>query len=231
MHTYRMFLTALMAISLLGLVGCKSAPTRDPDYTPPEPPAPPVPAARPLNGSLYQAGYRTFLFEDRRAAQVGDLLTINLLENIDASKTSSIATERTQATSITNPTIFGRAFKFNNNPTDNLGSSLASSNATAGKGDTAQSNKLAGTITVLVTKVHANGNLSVKGEKLLGLNQGHQYIRIEGIVRPDDIAPNNTVASTRMANVLVDYGGEGPGADASKLGWLARFFVSAIFPF
>ncbi|MCP5142197.1 MAG: flagellar basal body L-ring protein FlgH [Gammaproteobacteria bacterium] len=224
--------TTVVLSAVATLAGCNSAPVRNTDYAPPPPPAQVQQPAAPLTGSLYTPGARHMvLFTDTRATHVGDLITINLVEKTDATKSSSQTTARSASASVTNPTIFGRAFKFGSNPNDTLESSLSASTSTDGSGDAAKSNTLEGTITVSVVDVYPNGNLLVRGEKLVGINQGHEYIRIEGIVRPDDIAADNTVDSTRLGNVMIDYGGEGPVADASKVGWLARFFISAVFPF
>ncbi|MGB0721572.1 MAG: flagellar basal body L-ring protein FlgH [Gammaproteobacteria bacterium] len=222
----------LLPLALLALGGCKSAPVRNPDYAPVPVPQPSAQPVTKRTGSLFTAGRRNLiLFEDTRASYVGDLLTINLVEKTNASKSASVDASRNSDVSITNPLLLGRPFKFGSNPTDNLESSLSGSSSTSGAGDTAQSNQLQGTITVTVAEVQPNGNLVVRGEKLVGINQGHEYVRIEGIVRPADIGPDNSVDSTRIANVLIDYGGEGPEADAAKVGWLARFFTSIIFPF
>jgi len=90
---------------------------------------------------------------------------------------------------------------------------------------------LAGNISVVVSEVLPNGNLVVRGEKWMTLNQGDEFIRITGIVRPQDIDPDNTVSSYLVANARIGYGGTGPVADANVLGWLTRFFISAVFPF
>ena len=76
-----------------------------------------------------------------------------------------------------------------------------------------------------------DGNLFVRGEKRLNLNQGNEYVKISGIVRPVDIASDNSVPSTKIADATIIYNGDGAGADANKLGWIARFFISAVFPF
>ncbi|MCB1737213.1 MAG: flagellar basal body L-ring protein FlgH [Gammaproteobacteria bacterium] len=228
----RISLPGIALLAAATLSGCNSAPVRDPEYAPPPVPVPAQQPATAVTGSLFTPGTRHLvLWEDNRAAHVGDLLTIKLIEKMDATKSSSVTADRSTSVSVTNPTLFGRTFKLSDNPNDTLASSLSASTSNAGSGDAAKSNTLEGTITVSVIEVQPNGNLTVRGEKLVGINQGHEYIRIEGIVRPDDIAPDNTVESTRIANVMIDYGGEGPVADASKVGWLARFFISAIFPF
>ncbi|MEJ2592686.1 MAG: flagellar basal body L-ring protein FlgH, partial [Candidatus Thiodiazotropha sp.] len=95
----------------------------------------------------------------------------------------------------------------------------------------AQSNKLSGNITVTVVEVLPNRNLYVRGEKRIGINQGYEYVRLAGIVRPQDITPENTVESTRIADPTISYVGEGALADANSMGWLARFFNSVLFPF
>ena len=71
----------------------------------------------------------------------------------------------------------------------------------------------------------------VQGEKLFTLNRGHEHIRFSGIVRPADIATDNSVLSTRVADARIIYAGEGETAAANVIGWLARFFISAVFPF
>ena len=76
-----------------------------------------------------------------------------------------------------------------------------------------------------------NGYLKIRGEKRVRLNQGNEYIRLSGIIRPTDINPDNSVESTRIADATIMYTGEGALADANKIGWLARFFISAVFPF
>ena len=82
-----------------------------------------------------------------------------------------------------------------------------------------------------VVDVQANGNLVVQGEKWIKLNQGQDYIRLRGIVRPMDINPDNTISSTRVANADIQYGGDGVLNDANQMGWLARFFNSPWMPF
>lgn len=220
------------------LSACNSTPRRDPDYSPSYPAAFPEPVQR-HTGSIYQAGYDVALFEDLRARRIGDILTIQLSESTNASKTSSTEHDRNTENSITNPTILGSTPLFNvpgvlplaSTEDNNLGTSLSSSNTFSGESDSAQSNSLNGDITVTVADVFPNGNLYVRGEKRLNLNQGNEYIKISGIVRPVDIASDNTIPSTKVADATIIYNGDGAGADANKLGWIARFFISAVFPF
>jgi flagellar L-ring protein precursor FlgH len=84
---------------------------------------------------------------------------------------------------------------------------------------------------VTVAEVLPNGNLVVRGEKWLTLTNGDEYIRLSGIVRPDDISPDNIVLSERIANPRITYRGQGAVAESNIPGWLGRFFRSALFPF
>jgi flagellar L-ring protein precursor FlgH len=219
------------------LAGCNSAPKRDPGYAAVRPVVPP--AAPQGNGAIYQAGFANSWFEDMRARRVGDMLTIKLVEKTDATKTAITSVSKENTTSITNPTILGSTPLFNvpgflplaSTKDNNLGFGLQSSNEFDGSGDSEQSNELSGDITVTVVEVLPNGNLVVRGEKRIGINQGNEYIKLSGIVRPADIDSTNTVLSTRLADPTIVYNGDGAVADSNVVGWLARFFISALFPF
>lgn len=226
-----------MAVVTALVAGCNTPPKRDPDYAAVRPiAAPPAPEG---TGSIYQTGYSTFWFENIRARRVGDMLTIKLIEQTDATKKAATAVDKTNATSITNPTILGSTPQFDTpkvlplaSTTNNtLETSLASTHAFDGEGDSSQSNKLTGDITVTVTEVLSNGYLMVRGEKRIGINQGNEYIKLSGIVRPSDIDATNTVESPRLADPTIVYVGDGAVADASVMGWLSKFFISAIMPF
>ena len=104
---------------------------------------------------------------------------------------------------------------------------LSNSSDFTGNSDANQSNSLTGNISVSVVKVLANGNLVVRGEKWLMLNNGNEYIRVTGIVRSEDVSSDNTVSSQRIANARIQYGGTGDFADTQERGWLSRFFNSA----
>jgi flagellar L-ring protein FlgH len=94
-----------------------------------------------------------------------------------------------------------------------------------------QSNSLAGSLTVTVVDVQANGNLVVQGDKALHLNQGDEYVHVAGVVRPADIATDNTVTSDKIADAHISYSGKGVVDSTNRVGWLARFFNSPFAPF
>jgi len=228
-----------LSLALIGLVlaGCNSTPTRDPEFAAVRPQVSPPP--RPTAGAIYQAGYGLTLFEDHRARRVGDILSIRLNESTSASKSAGTSVDKSNTTAITNPTILGTSPTFNlpgslplvSTRGLNLQTALASSNEFDGDSASSQSNQLTGNIAVTVAEVLPNGNLVVQGEKILTLNQGHEHIRISGVVRTEDVDPDNTIDSTKVANARIIYAGEGPVADSNTMGWLSRFFISALFPF
>jgi flagellar L-ring protein precursor FlgH len=189
-------------------------------------PAVPQPTA-PVDGSIYSAGLsRGMLFEDRRARNVGDTLTIVISEKTDASKKSNTNTGRTSNNSFAVNALKhlpGKAF---------LGSDLSATSDFSfdGKGESASNNEFIGTITVTVTEVLANGNLLVSGEKQVGINQGSEFIRLSGVVNPVNLTASNTVQSTLVADARIEYRGSGAVAENQQTGWLTRFFLN-VLPF
>ncbi|MGA7800099.1 MAG: flagellar basal body L-ring protein FlgH [Gammaproteobacteria bacterium] len=224
-------------LPLLLLSACAMAPQQHADYSPVLPP-PPKPAAQ-NDGAIYQAGYGMSLFDDVKAHQVGDIITIVLNESTQASKQASTNTKKKDSIDIANPTILGSTPQFGapgilplaSNRNNTLANSLSSDQAFGGSGDSSQSNSLTGNITVTVARVLSNGNLMVRGQKHLTLNQGDEVIQISGMVRPVDISSDNTVPSYKVADARITYSGNGAVADANRMGWLSRFFLSPYWPF
>ena len=203
-------------LMLAALAGCRL------DPFPPTPPVPPslavAPPPRPSTGSLYYAGHFAALASDNRARRTGDLLTIRLVERMQAHKSASADASRDGKTSIDLP----QAKPFSYIPKGLLGG--GSSQSFKGTGTAAQNNLLSGEISVTVQGVEANGVLRVAGEKRLTLNRGEEQVQLTGLVRPEDIGSDNSVASTRVADARIRYAGTGQVADQSRQGWLARFF-------
>src|SRR5690606_2961181 len=159
------------------------------------------PQAQPTAGAIYAAGPSLQLYTDRRARDVGDLLTINLLENTQAQTSANTATSKESDLSLGTPTIFGAPVTLGGK--DILSASAGGSRDFNGKGNSAQSNRLQGSVTVTVMQRLPNGNLVVQGQKNLRLNQGDELVQVQGIVRPADIAPDNSVPSSRVADARI----------------------------
>lgn len=234
---YKTGIVYILVLFLLTATACQSQLKRDPEFAAVRPPLPP--AQPEANGSIYHSGFDMRFFEDVKARRVGDILVVQLVENTDSTKSNETTVNKSTSTTIDNPTIFGTSPEFSlpgffplaNTKDVNLDTSLSSNHSFSGDSSSDQSNQLNGTIAVSVVEVLPNGNMIVRGEKRMTLNQGNEYIRISGIVRPTDVLANNTVLSTQIADATITYTGEGSGNDSNVLGWLAKFFISAILPF
>lgn len=224
----RAVLRLLAAAALLALAGCAMQPSHDDAAWAPTLPEQPQAAAAPADGAIYHDAQGMELFADPRAHRAGDILTIVLVESTQASKKASTSTSKTDKADIAAPTILGKGLTFNGNPAS-IG--LDGERSFDGNGSSSQSNQLTGQITVTVAQRLSNGNLLVRGEKWLTINQGQELVRIAGIVRPQDIGQDNTVPSTRVADARISYTGRGTLADANTRGWLSRFFNSKWMPF
>jgi len=181
------------------------------------------------NGSIFQSGRSVRLFEDNKAFRIGDVLSVTLSESTAASKSAATNTAKDDEVDISASAIFGSSGPTNNG-NQVLSSNLDGSRSFTGSGDSAQSNSLRGEIAVTVTDILPNGNLVVRGEKIIGLNQGSEYIRIAGLVRPQDVSTANVILSRKIANARIYYGGGGVIAESNTKGWLTRFFDSPLFP-
>jgi len=203
----------------------------------PEPVSPDFVPVRPVistpppieNGGIYQTGYGVSLFSDVSAKRVGDIITVVLSENTNASKSASTSTGKDSEIDIASPTLLGGPVSAAG--INFLANSLDGSRSFSGSGDSSQSNSLDGRITVTVSEVLPNGHLMVQGEKRMTLNQGNEHIRFSGIVRPADIRSDNTVVSTSVANAQIIYGGTGMIASANTQGWFTQFLSSKWWPF
>ena len=173
-------------------------------------------------GSIYSNSQQGLFATDRRASKVGDLLTVALSENFSASKSQSAKSAKNGTTSFDFPRITTA------DADDTLfDSKLAKSFDGSGSAD--QNNSLRGEISVTVTKVFPNGNMEILGQKKLTLNNGDEYIRLVGIIRPEDVTNRNIVPSSRIANAKISYTGAGDVADTSKKGWFSKL-VDAVTP-
>lgn len=217
----------VIVVTIAALSGCSVIPKADESYAPPPPQQPAY--EPPTSGSIYRSGTDVRLFEDLKASRVGDILTVKLVENTNASKNSATSTSKTTEAALQNPTILG--IPVTRDGTNLFEGSLSGEQSFDGTGASSQSNSLSGDITVTVVERYPNGNLRIRGEKWVTLNQGQEFIRLSGIVRPTDIEPDNSLASTRIADAQITYSSKGVMAAANKMGWISRFFHSVLHPY
>lgn len=222
--------THCMIAMLMFLHGCAMLPgpkADDPEYAPvttatPEPP----PASA---GGIYQIGHGLSLFDDRRAYQVGDIVTIMLTEKTTASKAANSEISKEDNINIGAGVVLGASPPRAGDLT--METSVASNRDFQAEADADQNNSLQGSIAVTIAEIMPNGLLKVRGEKWITLNTGDEFIRVRGLVRPEDINSSNQVPSTKLADARITYSGTGALADANQQGWGSRFFNSPYWPF
>lgn len=209
------------------LSGCSTTPSTNahqPFTTPPAQTA----ITNEASGGIFQSvnnapGRRyTPLFEDRRARGVGDTIIVTLNEKTNARKSSGSNVNRSGGMDFSIPSaVLGVPLNF-------LGSTefeASSGNKFDGKGNSSSNNDFTGTITVTVIDVLPNGNLLVSGEKQIGINRGHEFIRLSGVINPINVI-NNTVSSVQVADARIEYRSNGYLDEAQTMGWLSRFFLN-----
>jgi flagellar L-ring protein FlgH len=206
---------------MLGLstVGCMSGM--------PEP-MPPVDITRQMlpadsNGSIYQNGRSRSFFQDIKARNIGDVLTIVLVEQTSAQNSANSSLSRSQDSLLGAPSIGSRTI-------NDLRFGVSSENEFNGQTSSGQSNSLNGNVTVTIKEVLPGGTLLVEGEKWIQINQSQEFVKLEGIVRDRDIMPNNMVLSSQVASARITYSSKGPMATAGRPAWGSRFF-SRVWPF
>ena len=225
----RVLSVCLVLTACIALPGCGLLPAKEPKPEPMVTRVLPPPTPR-TDGAIYQAGQQMELFADIKARRIGDVLTITLKESTNASKAAVTKTAKTTSTADTGATILGRTITHAGVPVVG-NAAFSGADSFDGEGSSTQSNSLAGSLTVTVTNVQANGNLVVQGDKTLKLNQGDEFIRISGVVRQADIQTDNTVTSDKIADAKISYSGKGVVNSSNQMGWLARFINSPFSPF
>ena len=220
-----------LSAALLILGGCASTneppvQANDPSFAPVVPDYPRETVVE--DGSLFRSQLANNLYSDVTARRVGDIITVTLSENTQASKSADTSTAKDSNVNL-NP-ITGLAGQAINIGGESVQLGISSSRDFSGDATANQSNSLNGAISVTVVDVLPNSNLVIRGEKWLTLNQGDEYIRLTGIIRPADISPENEIVSTKVANARIQYSGTGSFARAQEKGWLTKFFDSAWWP-
>jgi len=238
----------LMSLATAMLVGCATA-DKEPLVKGTTTTRPAAVNAQPSNaGSLFPATAAAAsqfrpLFEDPRARNVGDTLTITLNERTSANRSSNAAAEKTATADVTADlsSLSNVAGVVKGLPGAGLAQSSLAGRATAagnaanglsadstlefeGKGSSSAQNAFTGTITATVLEVLPNGNLVVAGEKQVAVSSEEEVIRVSGVVNPSDLV-RNAVTSSKMADLRLEYRGRGFGDDANSPGWLTSVLL------
>ena len=244
MNIKKMLVVVWCVLLLTGmLTGCATV-TDKPRHSAEFAPVRPMPIAKsPINnGSIYQLDGSESLFDDIKPHRVGDILTVKLQESTNASKSANTDAKKEGAIELGQDFKIGGRTPVAGAPAKTLvfpgvrvdvpelATSIENSQEFKGSGTSAQSNSFQGDITVTVVEVLPNKNLVVRGEKRLTINRGEEYIRFSGIVRPADIAEDNTIISTKVADTTITYTGAGMVADANKSG-IASNILFKYWPF
>lgn len=164
-------------------------------------------------GAIYSENQVGLFATDRRAARIGDILTIAFTESFSATKSQNASATKSSSMDMTIPII-------------KAGISTSGDQSFTGAGAAAQSNSLSGRVSVNVVRVLPGGNLEILGQKRLTLNNGDEYIRVHGVVRPEDISSDNVVMSDRIAHADIKYIGAGTLADTGRPGWLTKILTA-----
>ena len=217
----------LLAAMALVMTGCNNLPAKL-AHTPEFAPVYPVSANKSSTptGAIYNGRSSDIWFGKGRTYAVGDLITVLLNESTQANRQQTGDISRKQ----TNDIVPGASVA-NRLGVPSVANAFNSSEVTSkGSGTADQNASLTGSIAVTVVEVLANGNLMVRGEKQLALTEGAEVIQVSGIVRPDDISPNNVVQSRRLANAQIAYRGTGDMASATRPGWGTNLLMK-LWPF
>jgi flagellar L-ring protein precursor FlgH len=184
------------------------------------------------NGAIYQGnvqgGGGLELFRDHRVWQVGDIVTVQIAQHAAATKNVSQDIGRNESVKSTVNNLFGLPTSFGHSSATtkfNPNIDYTSANTLQGSGGTAQSDTFTATVSTMVQRIRPNGDLVIAGNNEVKLVGGKEFIRIAGVVRPEDLS-GNVVASTQMAEAHIEFSGDGETYLSPKMGFLQRVFLN-----
>ncbi|WP_077286314.1 flagellar basal body L-ring protein FlgH [Cognaticolwellia aestuarii] len=226
--TSKLITLSIVVMLFTGCASVEQAKTlpNDPDFAPILPEMEDEPLVP--TGSLFRVNYINNIYSDSKAHRVGDIISVVLSESTQAQK--SAKTELKKANSATLNPITGLGGAAINIKNQAIQFGYDQESDFSGDSKANQGNSLSGNISVHVLRVLPNGNLMIRGEKWMSLNNGDEYIRLTGVVRSQDISSENTVTSSKVANARIEYAGTGTFADIQEQGWLSKFFSSSWWP-
>jgi flagellar L-ring protein precursor FlgH len=222
----RWILLVLSSVLLAGCVNPQKIAGPSPEF------APVIPAEVSQSiiptGSVYHVSHSDSWFGEKKAYRVGDIVTVVLDESLDADTTTKNTASRKTKTDVLSPLQIAKW----GSPGGILSSDLQEENevSSTGSGVIDQSATFKGTMTAQVVEVYPNGNLLIRGEKIVNFSSGSEVVQVKGIIRPQDIQPDNTVQSKRLASAQITYKGVGPNANAQQIPWGTNLLLS-LWPF
>lgn len=179
---------------------------------------------------------RNALFQDLRAKNVGDVVTVQITEKTSAIKEASTSTSRQSNTDIGIQKFLGLPLNFGMRDFLGQGAPFSPEVQTSydagfdGSGTTKRSGELSAVIATRVTEVMGNGNLVLEGRKEILVNNEHQFIILSGIARPEDINEQNIIPSILLSDARIEYNGKGVISDEQSPGWMRRV-LDNVWPF
>jgi flagellar L-ring protein precursor FlgH len=194
-------------------------PTQKPGYTPMSWPSPdPEPASRRYSNSLWQPGARAF-FRDQRASRVGDILRIRVMIDDQAQLVSNFQRQRRSGEEVEAPAVLGLEDRlpFGANPEQLLDITANTNSNTIGRLN--RQDKVETQVSAVIKQVLPNGNYVIEGTQEVRVNFDIRELKVEGIVRPQDIDSSNTVDSSQIAEARITYGGRGVLTRGTQQRW------------
>ena len=194
-------------------------PTQRPDYAPVSMPMPAADAPPRQANSLWRPGARAF-FKDQRAVRIGDIMTVEIAINDNASISNETRRTRDNAESASINNLFGYEASLSRllpEAIDNVNLlDLESDLRNAGAGEISRDEQVDLKIAAVVTQLLPNGNMVIEGNQEVRVNYELRALHIRGIVRPEDITASNTVSYEKIAEARIDYGGRGQIFDVQQ---------------
>ena len=220
-----------LMIAVLTLAGCAAQQVAgpSPEYAPVVP-QPKIASSVPT-GSIFSLSNADSWFGEKKTYQIGDVITVLLSESMNGSASATNEASRETSTDVFTAAQIARIGSPGGLLLDSQnGTPIDTTVSSSGSGATGQSASLTGTMTAQVLEVFPNGNLMIRGEKIVNFSTGSEVIQVKGIIRPQDIQPDNTVQSKRIASAQISYKGTGQNANASRTPWGTNLLM-AIWPF
>jgi flagellar L-ring protein FlgH len=220
----RMLTVAALPVVVAGCAAFGPTPVKPPTYSEMQKTMPAGPARE--EGSLWPAKDLFGICADLRARNVGDIVTINIVESASASKNATTKTSKNTALDASWTGVL------QNISGDLLGSSVKAgfANSFDGQGATTRNSTLNAYISAHVIQVLPSGNLAIMGSRQVQVNNENQIINIQGVIRPVDIDSTNQVLSTSIAEAKIELNGQGVVSDKQRVGWLTRI-LDWVWPF